>query len=129
MLKMGLESVAIAPQYNVFDSTFDRARMAARAPVLNMKWPLAYGRLNLEDTITEVGEDDKGPYVNELIYHYQLGYDTESNLLVFFFAYNWATFLVPLNDGDFAAVVSRTNAINAPGYELSIVQADLVHDA
>jgi hypothetical protein len=67
MLKMGLECIALDQQCDIFDPIFDDARVAARAPKPNMTWPLAYGRLRLEDTVVEVQEDDEGLTIEELV--------------------------------------------------------------
>lgn len=129
LLKMGLEFLAVSEVADVYSPALDSARKAARAPDLGMKWPLAYGALRPEDRIVEFGEDEQGPYLKELEYHFSLGVDSQLELFLFFFCYGLFTFLVPLNQGDFLAAVRQLNGLNGQDYHLSLLQVDLVDSA
>lgn len=127
LLKMGIECVALSQEFDVHSNLFDLARTAARAPHPNMKWPIAFGKLRLDD-IKEYGEDEQGSLVTDLVYHYSLGQDIGLGLVLFSFSYSWAHFIVPLSLGDFQKATAQLNAINAPDYHLTVVEADLLND-
>jgi len=126
LLKMGLEFLAISEQADVYSSAFDGARKAARAPDPGVRWPLAYGSLRVEDGIVEVGEDEEGPYEEELVYNYKIVLSPQFDLYVFYFCYGLFTFLVPLNQRVFQAAVRQLNEENPQYYHLSLMQVDLL---
>jgi len=126
LLKMGLEFLTTSAGADVYSSRFDGARKAARAPDPGMRWPLAYGSLRVEDGVVEVGQDEEGPYEEELVYNYRIALSPQFDLYVFYFCYGLFTFLVPLNQGDFQAAVRQLNGENPQDYHLSLVHVDLL---
>lgn len=126
LLKMGLEFLAVSEAADVYSAAFDSARKAARAPDPGGRWPLAYGSLRPEDRIGEVGEDEEGPYVKELVYDYRIVFSPQFDLHMSYFCYGLFTFLVPLNQGDFQGAVRQLNEENPQDYHLSLVQVNLL---
>jgi hypothetical protein len=125
ILKMGLEAAALAPELDVYSSSFDSARRAVRAPSRHATWELAGGAVAYSD-LREVGEDDEGPFEKRLVFTYEFVPDPTTRTLLFFFVYNWATFLVSLAGANLAEQVTGFNERNTIERRLSISTVSLL---
>lgn len=125
LLKIGLEMAAML-QYDVYLSAFKEARTAARAPRLNMTWPLALGAVKIEDVQESVQDEDEH-IIRSRYCQCKIRRDKESNSIFFYFSYGISIFIVPLTvtTNRFIEIVKQYNSSNELYYHLQLMQVGL----
>ncbi len=118
---MALELMAASKKskgINVYDTSFDNARNAARNPKKTTSWKIATTVLPMGSE-WEFGTDDKGPYARRTEFRYSLC--RRANHLLFIFQYWLFLFIIPLADkGDFESEIKLLNKSNPKMEPLTI---------
>jgi hypothetical protein len=105
LLKIGLELLALSPEYDVYSPQFDSARTIARFPPRGVTWPFGAAMLDPEAGV-EAGEDNEGHYETRIIHQYNLWRESSSGCIMLAFAFGPDVFLTPLTEGLFPPTIS-----------------------